>query len=58
MTTIQELKEYHWCNEHGRTTVVEEHCVDGFTGAPIWFTDLACDCQLIDDSQDTLEWVK
>lgn len=50
--------EYVWCNDHGRTYVTLSGDSTGFTGAPIYWTMLACGCAQMDASLDTLEWVK
>jgi hypothetical protein len=42
------------CETHGDVEIVDEHCVSGFTGAPIYFVDLSCGCQLVDASADNL----
>lgn len=54
---IREI-EWVWCNDHGRTYVELYGTSTGFTGAPIFWMLLACGCAGMDDSMDTLEWVR
>lgn len=46
------------CEKHGIVKITDGHNVSGFTGATIYILDLACGCQNIDDSGDTLENVR
>jgi len=52
-TRNEDQGEYH-CAEHGDTEIINQLTVSGFTGAPIYLTDLACGCQVVDASADDL----
>ncbi len=67
METCEECGKSFWecqcpseevCVKHGLQMVLDAGAGQGFTGATIYFATLACGCQLIDDSGDSLEAVR
>jgi len=41
-------------NGHGERAIVNGGTTPGFTGAPIYWTELDCGCQVVDTSADNL----
>jgi hypothetical protein len=45
-------------NGHGEQAITRQGTASGFTGAPIYWVELACGCRDADMSQDVIGWVK
>lgn len=57
-TTAETEPWPEYCEKHGTTYVVDAGDNPGFTGATIYWQRLACGCDQVDASGDTLEAVR